>query len=429
MAKIEIQLHPDRESREKALRSMANLGYLNVWEGAVRSGKTVFALCAFAIYAVRSKETSFLLSGRTVKTIEKNCITEDFGLLNLIPGSTYGKVGESKAVTFYVRQDGQLVKKSIFVAGAADIRAYMAIRGNSYGGWFADEINMHDREFVNEALRRTIASHDRKHFWTLNPDNPRHWVYTEYLDRYDAMTKAEKRKLGGYHWWHFVPYDNPAMTTEMLDSLELMYPKGSYLYDRYILGNRCMAEGLIYPRATKENVQADIDPSDVDLRYASIDYGTDHPTVIYLGGPIKGDKTKWAVVAEYFDEKSDKTTFDHWEKFVLMCDSYGVDPHRVRIAIDPAAGAIKKEFIKQGALVQNAKNDVLEGIEFTRRVLYDGTLKLSRMCVHIFDEFATYAWDETASQRGEDKPVKIHDDCCDSLRYFGMTHIRPMIRG
>ena len=88
MAKIEIQLHPDRESREKALRSMANLGYLNVWEGAVRSGKTVFALCAFAIYAVRSKETSFLLSGRTVKTIEKNCITEDYGLLNLIPGST-----------------------------------------------------------------------------------------------------------------------------------------------------------------------------------------------------------------------------------------------------------------------------------------------------------------------------------------------------
>ena len=86
-----------------------------------------------------------------MKTIEKNCITEDFGLLNLIPGSTYGKVGESKAVTFYVRQDGQLVKKSIFVAGAADIRAYMAIRGNSYGGWFADEINMHDR---NSSMRR-----------------------------------------------------------------------------------------------------------------------------------------------------------------------------------------------------------------------------------------------------------------------------------
>ena len=53
-----------------------------------------------------------------------------------------------------------------------------------------------------------------------------------------------------------------------------------------------MAEGLIYPRATKENVQADIDPSAVDLRYASIDYGTDHPTVIYLGGPLKVDKKK-----------------------------------------------------------------------------------------------------------------------------------------
>ena len=409
----------------KVREGMESHAFLNVWEGAVRSGKTVFALMAFANYVISSDERSFLLSGRTVKTIEKNAILDEYGLLNLIPGARYRKVGEARAIT--LRAHG--IDKIINVVGASDIRAYMQIRGNTYAGWFADEINMHDREFVSEALRRTAMSRDRRHYWTLNPDNPRHWVYTEYLDRYDAMTKADKRKLGGYHWWHFVPYDNPAMTTEMLDSLELMYPKGSYLYDRYILGNRCMAEGLIYPRATRENVQADIDPNDVDLRYASIDYGTDHPTVIYLGGPIKGDKTKWAVVAEYFDEKSDKTTFDHWEKFVLMCESYGVDPHRVRIAIDPAAGAIKKEFMKQGAMVQNAKNDVLEGIEFTRRILYDGTLKLSRLCVRIFDEFATYAWDETASQRGEDKPVKIHDDCCDSLRYFGMTHIRPMIRG
>jgi len=194
----EILLHPDKERRDKVLRSMANLGYLNVWEGAVRSSKTVMALAAFGLYVTRSTETKFLLSGRTIKTIEKNCILEDFGLLNLLGLSkeNYRKVGEDRAIVFNSRcEDGIIREKKISVFGASDIRAYMAIRGNSYGGWFADEINMHDREFVSEALRRTAVSKDRKHLWTLNPDNPYHWTYTDYLDRYDAMTPEEKR-----HW-------------------------------------------------------------------------------------------------------------------------------------------------------------------------------------------------------------------------------------
>ena len=101
-----IQLPRNKESREKVLRSMANLGFLTVWEGAVRSSKTVFALCAFALYVTRSPETRFLLSGRTVGTIEKNCILDEFGLLNLMPGATYRKVGESRAIVFYVERDG-----------------------------------------------------------------------------------------------------------------------------------------------------------------------------------------------------------------------------------------------------------------------------------------------------------------------------------
>lgn len=424
--RIEVMVPPEGESRDKFLRSIANTGYLTVWEGAVRSGKTAAALVAFALYVIRSPGRVFLLSGRTIKTAVNNCIVDDYGLLNLIPGAEYGILDETNSVWFTVATPDGPVRKVIRVFGAADIRSYMAIRGNTYAGWFADEVNMHDREFVSEALKRTAVSPDRRHFWTLNPDNPRHWIYTDYLDYYDAMTESERKALGGYRWWHFVPRDNPAMTPAMLDSLEMQYPRGTYLYDRYILGLRCVAEGLIYPKVTASYFR-DFDPGDVDIRYCAIDFGADHPTVMIFAGPYKGNRYDWRCVAEYYDRGSDKTTYDHYNGFLDMCAKMGIDPDRVQVAIDPAAKTLRVEFSKHGLSVVKAKNDVLPGIEFTRSMIYDGRLSFHSSMVRTLEEFGSYSWDPKASERGEDRPIKIHDDCMDALRYMAYTFMRPAI--
>lgn len=423
-----IAVSQDPESRRKVMSSLAWDGFLEVWEGAVRSSKTVYALCAFALYAVRSPGTRFLLSGRTVKTIELNAILGDFGLLSLIPGADYRKVGESRAVVFNVVQDGRKVRKTVNVSGAADIRAYMQIRGNTYDGWFADEINMHDRQFVEEAMRRTAVSSCRRHFWTLNPDNPRHWVYTEYIDRYAQMDPEELRALGGFRLFRFTPQDNPVMTPEMLASLKAQYPEGSYLYRRYILGERCMAEGLIYPKVDASFFR-DFDRSKVDVRYCAVDFGTDHPTVMVFGGTFGGNRFDWRLVSEYFDEKSDKTTYDHYAGFLDACKRLGADPSKVIVAIDPAAKVLRLEFIKHGLNVVKARNDVLPGIDYTRSAIYGGALSFHSSMTHCLGEFGTYAWDPKASERGEDKPIKIGDDCMDAVRYFAYTHMRPLIGG
>lgn len=434
-----ILLPANRESRVKALRSMANLGFLNVWEGAIRSGKTVFALSAFALYVEQSPETEFLLSGRTVSTAEKNLIFGDFGLLSLLPGSTYGRVGESRAVKLTVRRGLTIVRKTIFVMGAADIRAYMALRGQSYAGWMADEINMHDKEFVSEALRRTAVSKDRVHIWTLNPDNPRHWIYTDYLDRYDAMSKEEKKALGGYHWWHFTPRDNPIMSDEQYASLCLQFPQDSYLYQRYILGLRAIAEGLVYPRDVSDLFE-DFDPQEtytdprtgkvkrlIDIRYCAIDFGQDHPTVMIFGGCVGNNKQDWRMVREYYDKGSDRTTYDYYKDFLKICDELGVDPKKICVAIDPAAKVLRTEFLNRGLDVIRAENDVLPGIAYVRTLLYSRRVRFHSSMVHLRGEFPTYAWDVAASNRGEDKPVKIDDDCVDAFRYFCYTHIRHLI--
>lgn len=426
---MEIALHPDKERRAKVLKSIARTGYLTVWEGSVRSSKTVVALMAFAFYVTRSVERNFLISGRTVGTVEKNCILEDYGLLNMLPGSDYRKVGESRAIVFNVRgEDGRVIEKHIYVQGAADIRAYMALRGNSYGGWLADEINMHDKEFVVEALKRTAVSKDRRHFWTLNPDNPHHWVYKEFIDYYDSLDREQRKALGGYHWWHFTPEDNPAMTPEMYQSLVLQYPKGSYLYDRYILGLRVMAEGLIYPRVNAALFRPEADMAGTEVRYCAIDFGATHATVMLFGGIFKGNKKDWRIVAEYFDEDSDKTTYDHYCAFLSICEKLRVEPNRIIIAIDPAAKVLRQEFVRHGLNVVRAKNDVLPGIEYTRNLLYDGSLLFSDSCRDMLPEFASYSWDPKASERGEEKPIKQNDDRMDALRYFAYTHIKP-IRG
>lgn len=426
---MEIVLHPDKERRAKVLKSIARTGYLTVWEGSVRSSKTVVALMAFAFYVTRSVERNFLISGRTVGTVEKNCILEDYGLLNMLPGSDYRKVGESRAIVFNVRgEDGRVIEKHIYVQGAADIRAYMALRGNSYGGWLADEINMHDKEFVVEALKRTAVSKDRRHFWTLNPDNPHHWVYKEFIDYYDSLDREQRKALGGYHWWHFTPEDNPAMTPEMYQSLVLQYPKGSYLYDRYILGLRVMAEGLIYPRVNAALFRPEADMAGTEVRYCAIDFGATHATVMLFGGIFKGNKKDWRIVAEYFDQDSDKTTYDHYCAFLSICEKLRVEPNRIIIAIDPAAKVLRQEFVRHGLNVVRAKNDVLPGIEYTRNLLYDGSLLFSDSCRDMLPEFASYSWDPKASERGEEKPIKQNDDRMDALRYFAYTHIKP-IRG
>jgi hypothetical protein len=35
----------------------------------------------------------------------------------------------------------------------------------------------------------------------------------------------------------------------------------------------------------------------------------------------------------------------------------------------------------------------------------------------------TYAWDTKAAQRGEEKPLKIHDHGPDAFRYFSNTEV------
>lgn len=419
---LRIAVHPDPVSRRKIFRSIAETGWLNVWEGSVRSSKTLTAMIAFLCFVSKSPDQNFIMSGKTLGALERNVIYGDYGLLNVYPGSVYKSVKSSHVIVLPTAMG----EKNLYCFGAGDSASFGQIRGMTVGGWYADEVNLQHQTFVDEAFARTIVSHDRKHFWTLNPDNPHHWIYTDYIDRYDFMSPEDKAKAGGFHLWHFTLRDNPVLTPEEIERLSLQYH--GYAYDRYILGLRCVAEGLIYPRVGDAQF-TEFDRSLCAIRYCALDFGVDHATAWYLGGPYNGDRKDWRICYEYFDEKSDKTTGDYVEDFKRMCTDIGIDPHTVMVAIDPAAGAIKKEFQKAGLQAFNAVNDVLDGISWTRNAIYSGIVRFHKSCRNARREFSTYGWDEKASERGEDKPVKADDDCMDAIRYFCYTHIRRVLGG
>jgi PBSX family phage terminase large subunit len=186
-----------------------------------------------------------------------------------------------------------------------------------------------------------------------------------------------------------------------------------------------MAEGLVYDMFAPEKhvVEPDAIPDIVpNTYYVSCDYGTQNATVFHLWG--KGRDGIWYCIREYYYsgrdaavQKTDTEYADDLEKWLQ-----GIKPQK--IVVDPSAASFIAELKKRKYMVKKAKNDVLDGIRFFATLLTDAAVKFSSECQMTIREFSSYIWDEKASERGEDKPVKAFDHAMDSVRYFGNTIIR-----
>ena len=218
----------------------------NVAEGAVRAGKTVDNVFAFAHELKKTPDRIHLATGSTVGNAKLNIgVCNGLGLENICRGqSHWGKFKDNEAL-FIKGPDTGGVEKVVIFAGAAKEDSFKKIRGNSYGMWIATEINLHHDNTIKEANNRLLAAKRLKIFWDLNPDNPKHPIYTEYIDKYRDLQKAGEFP-GGYNYMHCTIYDNITITPERLKAIESRYDPNSIWYMRDIKGMRVIASGLIY---------------------------------------------------------------------------------------------------------------------------------------------------------------------------------------
>lgn len=376
---------------------------MSVAEGAVRAGKTIDNIAAFAwMIDHGTPDRIHLVTGSTVGTAKLNIgDANGFGLEYIFRGRCkWTKYKDNEALIIESRGREYVV---IF-AGGAKADSYKRIRGNSYGMWLATEINLHHRNTIEEAFNRQLAARVRRIFWDLNPINPGAWIYKDYINLFS------ERFPGEYNYQHFTIFDNATITEKRLEEIKRQYIPGTVWYRRDILGERCIAEGLVYPMY--QDALEDTYTGEVTDYRLSIDYGTMNAFAALKW--VRSSDGVWRIVDEYYysgrDEGRQKTDAD----YVHDLEAFTADaPQDVRVYVDPSATSFKTALRRANGRnfkITDADNDVLPGIEETATCMQSeqGLIKIGRNCVHTIEELGGYVWDD---KNDYDKPVKENDHC------------------
>lgn len=386
--------------------------FINILEGSVRSGKTVAMIPKWIAYIMTGPPGLLLMTGVSKDTVYDNVLSDLFDTLG--EGHyRYNRQSGDLLITWSDR--GTMCQRRIKVVGAKDEGSEKFIRGKTLAGAYCDELTLMPEKFFKQLLNRLSIS-GAKLYATTNPDAPFHYLYTEYI------TDEAKLSSGLVNVTHFELDDNPNLSQEYKDNIRSSY--SGMWFARMILGRWVMAEGLIYDMFGEQTL---FDDKDFNLtmrsrcrRYIAVDYGTTNPCVFL---DILDDGETILVWSEYYwdsrktqRQKTDGEYLADLEKFV------GEEYPDV-IIIDPSAASFK--LVVQGKFrVQDADNEVNDGIRMTGMLMNRGKLKIHRRCKNLIAELQGYIWDEQAAKRGEEKPVKFADHGCDALRYYVKTRVK-----
>jgi PBSX family phage terminase large subunit len=366
-------------------------------DGAIRSGKTAFMTLSFVDDAMRRYNNQrFGICGKTVDSTVKNIIMP---YLSLSYAKQKYNIKWKRADKIMVVSDGK--RENVFeIFGGKDEASFMLIQGRTLAGVLFDEVALQPRSFVEQACAR--CSVDGSKMWfNCNPASPQHWFYKEWacdLKKHNAIRL------------HFQLEDNPSLSQRIIDRYKSMYT--GVFYNRYILGEWCVAEGLVYD-FTEENIVDEI-PKNGEY-YISIDYGTQNPFSAGLWC-VLGDKA--VRIAEYYYNGREKGIQKTDEEYADEVDKLVQGKNIMRIVVDPSAASFIATMKKRGYSILPAKNDVLDGIRKTATYLKNGNIKIHRSCEDAIAEFGLYRWDDRAT---EDSVIKENDHAMDEIRYFANT--------
>jgi len=396
---------------EKALRSMRESTHkLNIWEGAVRSGKTISSIVRWMQYCRQAPpHYTLLMVGKTLDSLKRNIIDVIISMVG--PANAQFKFG-TREFNFFGRV--------IYTVGANDERSQEKIRGITLGGAYCDEITLYPESFFR-MLRTRLSMPGSKMFCTTNPDSPMHWCKVDYIDR-----AAE----GVCKVFSFNIEDNPSLEEDYKEQLKLEFT--GLWYDRFILGKWVQAEGSIYDMwDTKQHCMFCNDflkkKKKKQFKYyvVGIDYGTSNPTAFLMIGYDEWDGPKYVVKEYYYKGGSTAGTGATRQSLPQKTDAeYRADLHKfiagypvTAIVLDPAAASLKIELRKSGLITRDADNSVLDGIRYVGSLLHQGNLFVDHSCKNLAREFSAYVWNPKKQEKGLDEPKKENDHALDALRY------------
>lgn len=397
----------------------------NIAEGAVRAGKTVDHIYAFAHELKTSPDKMHLASGSTVANAKLNIgDANGYGLEYIFRSqSHWGKYKDNDCL--YIKgPDTKGKQKIVIFAGGAKANSFQKIRGNSYGMWIATEINQHHDSFIKEAFNRQLAANRRKIFWDLNPDNPNAPIYTEYIDKYAKLNETGTL-IGGYNYEHFTIADNVTVSPDRLKEIESQYDPNSIWYLRDIKGIRCIAEGLIYRQFADQTDSFIIDKApEIVHAVIGVDFGGSKSAHSFkLTGFTKGYREVITLDEYYRKEDITPSTLDaDFIDFVKRAQSkYRVYEAYCDSAEQVLMNGLEAAVIRVGIAleIKNAiKGPVNDRIAFYNSIMAQGRYKIMKHCTNLISAFKSAVYDEKI----KDKDVRLDDgimdiDSLDSQEY------------
>lgn len=374
-----------------------------ICSGAIRSGKTSWLVVTFIDWAMNNYNNKlFGICGKTVDSAIKNIVIP---YLSLYYAKEKYSLKWRKSDKLLTITKGN-ISNTFEVFGGKDESSFALIQGRTLAGVFLDEVVLQPQSFVNQALSR-CSIEGARYFFSCNPDSPNHWFFNEWIKKY---------KERNCKYLHFTLDDNPSLSQKTLQRYKNQY--SGVFYQRYILGEWVLAEGLVYQQFDEDkHIVEDDELPKSGIYYLSIDYGIVNPFACLLWC-IKGN-TAYCIDEYYYDHNDHngrkRTDEEHYKAIHDMAKGYNIE----LVVIDPSATSFKETINRYGIYdVINAKNDVISGISNCMTLLDTDYIKISSRCENFIEEFGLYSWDEDSL---EDAVIKASDHCEDSFRYFVNT--------
>lgn len=410
----------------------------SVAEGAVRSGKTIDHCIIFSMYLETCEDKIHLASGSSLPNAKLNIgDCNGFGLEHIFRGRCrWGKYKSNEAL-FVQTKTGE---KIVIFTGGGKSDSYKSILGNSYGGWIATEINEHydcddsRTSFIKVAMARQIASVHPFTLWDLNPSNPNADIYKNYIDKFMG--------LDWYRYEHFNIYDNATMSQERIEEIKNKYDMNSVWYKRDILGERMVAEGLVFPyfandckpylfkyQSLKEKMKEE------GKRFSHLIMGVDfgdngskyswHLTGFtndwdYMWALDEGDMEK----SNSIDATKFCKAFVRFYKRCVECYGY-VEWIFPDSASNTLINTLRAYFYAEGLdgsiIAPVKKNELTDRPITVDSLLVTGRLKIEEHCKNLINALSELVWDEKKDIPKDENVNNINDDW-DSFCYTFITH-------
>ena len=369
-----------------------------ICDGAVRSGKTVCLVDGFFLWSMASfSGCIFALCGKTVSSLRRNVVIH----LQQWLGDVF-QIQENHSESKLTVTDGKGNRNVYYLFGGKDEGAYQLIQGITLAGALLDEAALMPRSFVEQVCAR-CSQEGSKMWFSCNPQGPEHWFYKDWI-----LGAGEKNMLH----LHFTMDDNPSLSPKIRSRYERLY--SGVFYRRYVLGQWCVAEGLVYA-LKPEHIVKDIPAK--GRYYISVDYGTMNPFSAGLWCVSEGKAVR---IREFYHNarQSGKTMTDedYYEELLKLAKGVPVE----QVIVDPSAASFIATIRAHGQFsVRKAKNQVLTGIQTVARCLQTGVLQIAEGCKDAIREFSLYSWEQEG-----DRPCKENDHAMDDIRYFCTTVLR-----